>query len=115
MFASMLAPDPAKRFRSMKDVVAAANRLKERVAEPKDRSARTQSGRPWFKSPLAWTSAGIGAVVIASVVIAVLWPRLYPSSKSAGENSAPPSSPSNTIVVDAAGGTGFTKISDALA
>lgn len=110
MFASMLAPDPAKRFRSMKDIVAAAGRIRDRVAEPKNRTAR------WFRSPIAWTAGGIGAAVIATMVVLAFWLRPYPTAQSNAGNSTPPlpSTSTTTLTVDAAGGGDFTRIADAL-
>jgi len=116
MFASMLAPDPAKRFRSMKDVVAAANQIGERLTESKDRSARKQSERGWFRSPLALTAAGVGTALVATAVVLGLWLRPSPLAQSAGKSSPPvlQSTATGPLNVDAAGGGDFTKIADAL-
>lgn len=116
MFASMLAPDPAKRFRSMSDVVAAASRIRDRVAEPKNRGTRTPSGRRWFKAPMVWTAGGIGAAVIATVVVLAFWQRPNPAAQSNAGNSTPVlrSTSTTTLTVDAAGGSDFTTIADAL-
>lgn len=115
MLASMLAPDPAKRFRSMKDVVAAVSQLRAGVTEPRSGRARTQSAAPSLKSPLAWAAGGVGAAVIATAVVLVFWLRPYPSAQTTGENSVRRSdNPITPLSVDAAGGSGFTKIADAL-
>lgn len=116
MLASMLAPDPARRFRSMKDVVAAASQIRERVAEPKNRSVRVRPVRPWFKSPLTWIGGGVCVTLIGTAIVLVFWLRPYPSALSIAENSAPRlgSNAATPLRVDAAGGSDFTKIADAL-
>lgn len=113
MFASMLAPDPAKRFRSMSDVVAAARRTRDRAVEPRNRS---QARRQWFKSPMTWTAGGIGAAAIATVAVLAFWQRPNPAAQSNAGSSTPVLRSTSTpiLTVDAAGGSDFTTIADAL-
>lgn len=118
VFAGMLQPDPAKRFRSMAEVIAAldgsmtalppsgdsleaikkAPPLKPAKVEKPAKPAAAATARPAKGPPLALIGGGIGAAVLIGVLAVVFWPR-------GGETPAP-ADPGETPV--AAGGEATT-------
>jgi eukaryotic-like serine/threonine-protein kinase len=112
VFAGMLQPDPAKRFRSMAEVIAAldgglavlppAGDPLEALAKapplkprPEKKAAAAKPAGAKSGPPMALIGGGVGAVVLAGVLAAVLWPRgrEEPAPTPTGPTAEAPTSP----------------------
>lgn len=128
VFAGMLQPDPAKRFRSMGEVIAALDgalialppggdsiaalsdakplRPVKPAKEAKTSTPVTAAAKPAAKSgpPMALVGGGIGAVVLLGVLGAVFWPRGGAETPAAAGAPAPPRQGPTTLPSGGSGG-----------